>query len=350
MLQEAIKKLVEFQDLTEEEARGAMREIMTGSATPAQIASFLTALRMKGEKVEEIFALAQTMREFSLKVRPRVGGRLVDTCGTGGDKIKTFNISTCSMFVAAGSGVKIAKHGNRSVTSKAGSADVLEFLGARIDLGPEGVERCIEEVGVGFMFAPVFHPSMKHALGPRREIGVRTVFNILGPLTNPAGAKGQLLGVYHPSLTEIIAGVLRKLGVERAMVVHGLDGLDELSTLGKSKVSELRSGELKTYEISPEQFNLPRARAEDLLGAGVEENAKILLQILKGHKGPKRDIVLLNSAAAIWAGALVDDLGEGIELAAESIDSGSAYRKLVDFIACTGGDLQKLRALEYGLS
>lgn len=350
MIQQAIRKLVEFQDLTEEEARGAMREIMTGSATPAQIASFLTALRMKGEKVEEIFALAQTMREFCLKVRPRVGGRLVDTCGTGGDKIKTFNISTCSMFVAAGSGVKIAKHGNRSVTSKAGSADVLEFLGARIDLGAEGVERCIEEVGIGFMFAPVFHPSMKYALGPRREIGVRTVFNILGPLTNPAGAKGQLLGVYHPPLTEIIAGVLRKLEVERAMVVHGLDGLDELSTLGKSRVSELCNGELKTYEISPEQFNLPRARVEDLLGAGVEENAKTLLQILKGRKGPRRDIVLLNSAAAIWAGALVDDLGEGIKLAAESIDSGSAYRRLVDFIACTGGDLQKLRALEHGLS
>lgn len=348
MLQQAIKKLVEFQDLTEEEAGEAMREIMSGSATPAQIASFLTALRMKGEKVEEILALARTMREFCLRVRPKVDDRLVDTCGTGGDRIKTFNISTCSMFVAAGSGVRIAKHGNRSVTSKAGSADVLEFLGAKIDLGPEGVERCIEQVGIGFMFAPVFHPSMKFALGPRREMGIRTVFNILGPLTNPAGAKGQLLGVYDSKLTEPMARVLEKLGVERAMVVHGLDGLDELSTLGRSRISELCNGQVRTYEISPEQFGLPRTNVEDLLGGGVEENAKILLQVLKGCSGPKRDIVLLNSAAAIWAGGLATDLQEGIKLAVQSIDSGNAYSKLFDFIECTGGNLQKLRSLEDG--
>lgn len=337
-IQEAIGKLVEFQDLTAREAEEAMRDIMSGSATPAQIASFITALRMKGETVEEIASLASVMREFCLKVKPKVGGRLVDTCGTGGDRIKTFNISTAAMFVAAGAGALVAKHGNRSVTSKAGSADVLEFLGARIDLGPSEVERCMEEVGIGFMFAPVFHPSMKHALQPRREIGIRTVFNILGPLTNPAGAKAQLLGVFDPSLTEALCQVLKRLGSERVMVVHGMDGLDEISTLGVTKVSELRDSRVETYELTPEQFGIPRARAEDLLGGSVEENARLLLEILKGGRGPRRDIVLLNAAAAMVVGGISHDLKDALEAAKEAIDSGAAYRKLIDFIEATGGD------------
>jgi anthranilate phosphoribosyltransferase len=337
-IQEAIGKLVDFQDLTAREAEEAMRDIMSGSATPAQIASFITALRMKGETVEEIASLTSVMREFCLKVKPKVGGRLVDTCGTGGDRIKTFNISTAAMFVAAGAGALVAKHGNRSVTSKAGSADVLEFLGARIDLGPSEVERCMEEVGIGFMFAPVFHPSMKHALQPRREIGIRTVFNILGPLTNPAGAKAQLLGVFDPSLTEALCQVLKRLGSERVMVVHGMDGLDEISTLGVTKVSELRDSRVETYELTPEQFGIPRARAEDLLGGSVEENARLLLEILKGGRGPRRDIVLLNAAAAMVVGGISHDLKDALEAAKEAIDSGAAYRKLIDFIEATGGD------------
>jgi len=344
-IQEAIRKLVEFQDLTPEEAGEAMRDIMSGSATPAQVASFLTGLRMKGETVEEITSLASVMREFCLKVNPRVGGRLVDTCGTGGDRIKTFNISTAAMFVAAAANVRVAKHGNRSVTSKAGSADVLEFLGARIDLGPAEVERCIEEVGIGFMFAPVFHPSMKHALQPRREMGIRTVFNILGPLTNPAGAKAQLLGVFDPSLTETLCQVLKRLGSERVMVVHGMDGLDEISTLGATKVSELKDSHVETFELTPEQFGIPRAKAGDLLGGNLEENAKLLLEVLKGKEGPRRDIVLLNAAAAIVVGGISHDMKDALEAAGEAIDSGAAYRKLIDFIEATGGDPSVARRL-----
>ena len=337
-IQKAIAKLVNFQDLEPQEAKETMREIMSGSATPAQIASFLTALRMKGETVEEILSLASVMREFCLKVKPKVHGRMVDTCGTGGDQIKTFNISTVSMFVAAGANVLVAKHGNRAVTSRAGSADVLEFLGAKIELTPSEVERCIEEVGVGFMFAPAFHPSMKHALQPRREIGVRTVFNILGPLTNPAEVKGQVLGVFDASLTEKLCRVLQLLGCERAMVVHGMDGLDEISTLGVTKVSEFKNSTVETYEIVPEEFGIPRAKPEDLLGGGVEENAKILVEILRGKKGPRRDIVLLNSAAAIMVGGVCQEMKDAIEAARESIDSGAAYQKLIDFIEATGGD------------
>jgi len=337
-IQKAIAKLVNFQDLEPQEAKETMREIMSGSATPAQIASFLTALRMKGETVEEILSLASVMREFCLKVKPKVHGRMVDTCGTGGDQIKTFNISTVSMFVAAGANVLVAKHGNRAVTSRAGSADVLEFLGAKIELTPSEVERCIEEVGVGFMFAPAFHPSMKHALQPRREIGVRTVFNILGPLTNPAEVKGQVLGVFDASLTEKLCRVLQLLGCERAMVVHGMDGLDEISTLGVTKVSEFKNSTVETYEIVPEEFGIPRAKPEDLLGGGVEENAKILVEILRGKKGPRRDIVLLNSAAAIMVGGVCQEMKDAIEAAGESIDSGAAYQKLIDFIEATGGD------------
>jgi anthranilate phosphoribosyltransferase len=348
-VQEAIGKLVERIDLTEAEAEEAMKCIMSGAATQAQIGSFLTALRMKGETVEEITAFARVMREFATRISPKVDDLLVDTCGTGGDRIKTFNISTAAMFVAAGAGVCIAKHGNRSVTSKAGSADVVEALGVRIDLPPEEVERCIESVGIGFMFAPRFHAAMKHAIGPRREMGIRTVFNILGPLTNPACAQAQVMGVYDIGLTEKLAQVLGKLGCERAMVVHGVEGLDEISTLGGTQISELSDGKVRTYTIFPEEFGLDRADPETIAGKELGENVRMMLSVLKGERGPRRDIVLLNAAAAIVVGGKADGLHEGISIAGKSIDSGRAYEKLVQLVEATGGDVQKLKDLEAGL-
>ncbi len=346
VLQKCLEKLLRFSHLTEEEAAEAMRCLMSGEAAPAQAAAFLTALRMKGETVGELTAFARTMREFCLKVRPRVGGRLVDTCGTGGDRIKTFNISTAAMFVVAGAGVPVAKHGNRSVTSKAGSADVLEALGAVIDLPPPEVERCLERTGVGFMFAPVFHPAMRHLAQVRREMGIRTVFNVLGPLTNPAGAGAQLLGVFEPGLTEKLALVLRELGCERAMVVHGLDGLDEFSTLGETQVSELKEGEVRTFRVRPEEVGLERARPRDLEGGGPEENAGVLLRILGGEGGPRRDIVLLNASAALVVGGKASDLLEGLQLGSEVLDSGRALEKLRAFVRATGGDLGRMEELE----
>lgn len=337
-LRRALEKLLNFSSLTGEEAGEAMRCLMSGEAAPSQVAAFLTALRMKGETVEELSAFARIMREFCLKVR--FNGRLVDTCGTGGDRIKTFNISTAAMFVVAGAGVPVAKHGNRSVTSRAGSADVLEALGAVIELSPPEVERCLERVGIGFMFAPLFHPAMRHVAQVRREMGVRTVFNLLGPLTNPAGAKAQLLGVFEPGLTEKLALVLRELGCERAMVVHGLDGLDEFSTLGETQVSELRGGEVRTFRVRPEDLGLERARARDLEGGGPEENAGILLRVLEGERGPRREVVLLNASAALVVGGAVADLREGLQLASEVLDSGRALDKLREFVKATGGELR----------
>jgi anthranilate phosphoribosyltransferase len=348
-LQYVIGKLVERRNLTEAEAEEAMRCIMSGGATQAQIGSFLTALRMNGETVEEITAFARVMREFATRISPNVDDVLVDTCGTGGDKIKTFNISTAAMFVAAGAGVRIAKHGNRSVTSKAGSADVVEALGARIDLPPEEVERCIESVGIGFMFAPRFHAAMKYAIGPRREMGVRTVFNILGPLTNPAGARAQVVGVYDAELTEKLARVLGKLGCEHAMVVHGMEGLDEISTLGGTQISELNTDEVRTYIIFPEDFGIERANPETIAGKELEENVRIMLSVLHGERGPRRNIVLLNAAAAIVVGGKADGLYEGISIASDSLDSGHAYEKVVQLVEATGGDVQKLKAWEAGL-
>lgn len=348
-LQRAIARLVEFQHLTEEEAREAMRCIMSGEATPAQIGSFLTALRMKGETAEEIAALAKVMRESATRISPKVNGVLVDTCGTGGDRIKTFNISTAAMFVAAGAGVVVAKHGNRSVTSRAGSADVVEALGVRIELSPREVERTIEEVGIGFMFAPLFHGAMRHAMGPRKELGLRTVFNLLGPLTNPAGARAQVVGVYNASLTEVLSLALARLGCERAMVVHGLDGLDELSTLGATRISELKDGEVRTYTLEPENLGIERATSQAIAGSDAVGNARMLLEVLLGRRGPKRDIVALNAAAAIVVGGMASDLREGLEMAEEAMDSGRAYEKLVQLVEATGGDVGRLRALEASL-
>ncbi|HEY3373524.1 MAG TPA: anthranilate phosphoribosyltransferase [Candidatus Aquicultor sp.] len=327
MLVEAIKAVSDNRHLTKDQAEKVMNEIMGGEATPAQIASLLTAMRMKGETVDEISGFAKSMRDNACRIHPNVV-EIVDTCGTGGDQAFTFNISTTVAFVVAGAGVPVAKHGNRSVSSKSGSADVLEALGIRIDVTPEQVEDSIEEIGIGFMFAPTFHGAMKYAIGPRREIGIRTVFNILGPLANPAGATAQVLGVYDPALTEIMARVLNNLGVKHALVVHGSDGLDEITNTAESIISEVKVGKVSTYTITPEEFGLRRAASSDLRGGNALDNAAITLDILKGVHGPKRDIVIMNAAAALLAADKVSCFADGILLAAESIDSGHAFEKL----------------------
>jgi len=307
---------------------------MEGKATPAQIGSFITALRIKGETIEEITGCAKVMRAKADKICPNVD-YYIDTCGTGGDGTNTFNISTATAFVAAAGGVYVAKHGNRSVSSKSGSADVLEALGVNIDLDPVQVKECIEKVGIGFIYAPVFHKSMKHAAGPRKELGIRTIFNILGPLTNPSNAKGQVLGVFNPNLTELMANVLLNLGIERAMVIHGMDGMDEITTTTSTKVSEVRNNEVITYELFPENYGIALASPEDLTGGNAEENAQIIRRIFNGEKGPKRDIVVLNSAAALYVGKVVSSIEEGIGLAEEVIDSGKALQKLDEFVEFT---------------
>jgi anthranilate phosphoribosyltransferase len=332
MIKESIARLVEKQDLTESEARGAMAEIMAGEATPAQIAAFFTSLRMKGEKAAEIIGCARAMRTGALKVntnrRP-----LLDTCGTGGDASGTFNISTVAAFVIAGTGVAVAKHGNRSVSSRCGSADLLEALGVKIDLGPDEVGHCLDEAGIGFLFAQKLHPAMKHAAGPRREVGIRTVFNILGPLANPAGAEYQVLGVYSSQLTEIMAAVLSALGTRRAMIVHGHGGLDEISITGRTKATLLIDGDIYLDCIDPRDLGLNLAAAEDLRGGAPPDNARIAVDVLRGKRSPKRDVVLLNAAAGLVVSEKSADLKMALSLAAESIDSGSALRKLEELIA-----------------
>ncbi|MFH0861274.1 MAG: anthranilate phosphoribosyltransferase [Candidatus Altiarchaeota archaeon] len=335
-MREFTQKLLDGQNLTPDEAAEAMHTIMSGNASDVQIAGFLIALRCKGETPDEIASMVKVMREFAESIHPKVRGTLVDTCGTGGDLLKTFNVSTASMFVVAGAGVPVAKHGNRSVSSQCGSADVLEELGVKVDLEPKKVEKCIEKVGVGFMFAPVFHKAMKYVMPARKQLGVRTIFNVLGPLTNPANAKGQVVGVFDEKLTEKLANVLNLVGLDRAYVVHGIDGLDEFSTLGKTRVAELRDGEIKTYYLTPEKVGLKKAKHSDLAGGDRKANALILKNILEGtEKGPKRDIVLLNSAAGIVVGQKADTIKEGIETAKESIDTGKAKKKLDELIAYT---------------
>ena len=327
MIKEALSKIVSGSDLTLAEAREVMREIMRGEATQAQIGAFLTALRMKGETVDEIAGCAQAMRESAIAVKPK-RNQLVDTCGTGGDGSGTFNISTTVAFVAAGAGLAVAKHGNRSVSSRCGSADLLQALGVNLELTPEQVAQCIDEVGIGFLFAPKLHPAMRYALAPRQEIGLRTIFNILGPLSNPAQTKRQLLGVYHSDLTELMAEVLLALGAEHAFVVHGADGLDELSVTGLNKISRLHDGDIETYYLDPQDLGLPRAKLSDLAGGSVEDNAAITKALLAGKDGPKRDVILLNAAAVLIAGGKASSFSEGLKLAAEAIDNGSAQRKL----------------------
>lgn len=350
MIREAIEKLVMRLNLTYHEAYESMREIMAGEATPAQIAAFLTALRMKGETVEEIMAFTAVMRSFCRRISPKVMGRLVDTCGTGGDKIKTFNVSTAAAFVVAGAGVSVAKHGNRSVTSKSGSADALEQLGLNLNVPHETVERAIEQVGVGFMFAPMFHPAMKHASAPRREIGVRTVFNILGPLANPAMADAQVIGVYDAGLVDKIAQVLRGLELQEAMVVHGIDGLDEISTVGKTLIAWLREGEIKTFEFTPKDLGVEKADVDFIVGTSPEESAETIFKILYGcvkAGDPKRDFVAVNAAAGIIVGGLADDFKYALDLAQKSIDSGAAYKKLEELVSFYDGSRpEKLEELE----
>jgi anthranilate phosphoribosyltransferase len=325
--------VLEKQDLSEVEAEAAMTQIMEGQATPAQIGAFLAALRMKGESVGEIAGGARAMRRSAVPVRPRRVDRLVDTCGTGGDRAGTFNVSTTAAFVVAGAGQPVAKHGNRSVSSKSGSADVLEALGVNLELTPDEIAACIDEVGIGFLFAPRLHPAMKHAIGPRRELGVRTIFNMLGPLTNPAGATAQVIGVYDPDLTEPIARVLAALGSETAFVVHGAGRIDELTTIGANQVSELRNGQVRTYLLDPAELGFNRAYTSDLRGGNAQENAVITREVLAGvDHGARRDAVVLNAAAALVAGGRALSFREGIEQANQSIDSGAALRVLEHLI------------------
>jgi anthranilate phosphoribosyltransferase len=349
MIRENIQTLVEGESLSFDESRQVMNEIMTGQATNAQIGAFLTALRMKGETAEELVAFSQVMREHCFKISPKVEGRLVDTCGTGGDEIKTFNISTASAFVVAGVGASIAKHGNRAITSKSGSADALERLGFNLNMQPTDVEKAIEQTGIGFLFAPAFHPAMKYAALPRKEVGIRTIFNLLGPLTNPASANAQLLGVYDKKLIEPLAKALRSLGCEEAMVIHGLDGLDEISTSSKTIIAHLKMGQIVAKEVAPKDFGVKKVDAKLLQGSSPDENATTLFNILSGRipeDDPKVEVVLVNSAAGLIVGNRADDFSDGMELARESIRSGLAYKKLKALIKASKGDLDKLEGME----
>jgi anthranilate phosphoribosyltransferase len=332
----AIETLVnERRDLTEEEAGAALTDVFSGEATPAQLAAYLIALRLKGETVDEIAGMARVMREHALPVN--VDGPLIDTCGTGGDGSGSFNVSTAAAFVLAGAGVSVAKHGNRAMTSGCGSADVLEALGAKIDLEPDQVAECIRKTGFGFMFAQAFHPAMKYAAGPRREIGVRTVFNILGPLTNPAGARSQLLGVARPELSDKLASALQRLGSHHVLVVHGDGGVDEVALSGPTQVHEVKDGAVRHYEISPQEAGLSVQPISAIKGGTPEQNAAALTSILQGETGPLRDVVVLNAATALIAADVAQSLAEGTQLAAESIDSGNAAARMKAFVELTQG-------------
>ena len=349
MIKEFISKIVDGEDLSETEMEKAMDEIMSGEATPAQIGAFITGLRLKGETVDEITGAAKTMRNKAIKIN--VGDHLVnidrdeinvedetilDIVGTGGDGTRTFNVSTTTAFVAAGAGLRVAKHGNRAVSSMCGSADVLENLGVNLDITPSDVERCVKEVGIGFLFAPLFHGAMKHAAGPRKEIGIRTIFNLLGPVTNPANASVLVLGVYELDLTEKIALVLKRLGTKEAFVVCGEGTFDEISICGPTRVSHLKEDHVSTFQVTPEDYGFERAAIEDIVGGNATENADIVRKILGGEKGPKRDMVLLNAAAAFVAAGRAKDFMEGIKIGEESIDSGNAREKLDALIEFTG--------------
>jgi anthranilate phosphoribosyltransferase len=336
-IQKAIDILSRFGHLTRDEAEAVLDQVMTGNATQAQIGAYLMGLRMKGESLDEIIGSARAMRRNAHHVPVKVDpAQLLDTCGTGGDRSGTFNISTTVAFVAAGAGIRVAKHGNRAASSKCGSADVLAELGVNLDLTPEQVGQCIDEVGIGFLFAARLHPAMKHAVGPRREIGVRTIFNILGPLTNPAGARRQLMGVFAADLTPFLAHVLGELGAVSALVVSGYGGLDELTTTGPNQVSHLRNGTVETYELIPEDLGFAGAHISELLGGDAPLNAAILRGVLDGTiRDAKRDVVVLNAAAALLAADRVSSLAEGVRLAGDVIDSGAALAKLDALIQYT---------------
>jgi len=340
-IREAINQVITGQDLSQREAADVMETIMEGEATPAQISAFVTGLRLKGETVEEISGCAEIMRRKATAIAVPTGRTIVDTCGTGGDRSNTFNISTAAALVAAGAGVSVAKHGNRSVSSRCGSADVLAALGVNIAVGPATMERCLADIGVAFLFAPRLHAAMKHAIGPRREIGIRTIFNILGPLSNPAGADIQLLGVYSEELTETLARVLGNLGSRRAWVVHGTDGLDEITLTGDTIVSSLEDGEVRTFRLDPTRYGFQLCRPDELKGGEPRQNAEILRGILAGDTGPRTDIVVLNAAAAIHLAGAAPDLGAGIALARESLASGRAREALEKLVGLTQGEEKK---------
>lgn len=336
VIREAIGSVVGKEDLKESTMMEVMNEVMDGTATPAQIAAFITALRIKGETVEEVTGAARIMRQKATRVDAR-SSVIIDTCGTGGDGMNTFNISTTAAFVAAAASLTVAKHGNRAVSSGCGSADVLEALGVNINVEPEIVEECIQQIGIGFLFAPRLHGAMKYAIGPRKEIGIRTIFNMLGPLTNPAGATSQLIGVYDPRLTEMFAGVLKNLGTKRAFIVHGSDGLDEATVTGETRVTELKDGLINTYNINPVDLFGETYGLKDLLGGNAARNAEITKKVLTSGDGACRKIVILNSALAIMAGNKADNIGEGIKIATDCIDSGAAMKKLQELVEMTNG-------------
>jgi anthranilate phosphoribosyltransferase len=338
-MKDYIQKLIQRKNLTSDEAELAIKSIFT-DATDAQIAAFLTALKLKGETPDEIAGLARGMKKAANIINPKVKGTLVDTCGTGGDSTGTINVSTAAALVTAGAGVPVAKHGNYSITSRSGSADVLKELGIKIDSTPQEVEKTIEKVGIGFMLAPVFHPSMKRVGQIRKDLGFRTVFNILGPLTNPANAKAQVIGVFDGSLCEPIANVLNILGTKKAMVVHG-SGMDEISNIGETLVVELNDGKITKYTLTPEKLGMKRAASGDIAGGTPEQNARDIVEVLKGKKGVKRDIIVINAGAAIFVGGKVSTIADGIVLANRSIDSGAALDKLKEFVN-TAGDPEKL--------
>ncbi|GIP52119.1 MULTISPECIES: anthranilate phosphoribosyltransferase [Paenibacillus] len=334
-VQNGLGRLIEGQSLNRQEARGIMEAIMNGESTPAQIGGLLTALRIKGETVEEITGFAEAMRMHASRLNTETR-QLLDTCGTGGSGIHKFNISTTSAIVAASVSVRVAKHGNRSASGRAGSADVLESLGVNIQLSAEQAKRCLDDIGICFLFAQLYHPSMRHAAAPRKELGVRTVFNMLGPLTNPAGADRQVLGIYDRNKTETIARVLRELGSKRALVVTSAEGLDEISISSSTRVSELKNGEVVTYELTPEQLGLRTYHLTEMMGGDPGTNANIIRRVLQGEQGAYRDVVLANAGACIYVSGLADSIREGVVIAAESIDSGKAYSKLEQLIQTTG--------------
>ncbi len=333
-IQAAIQSVIEKEDLTREQMQAVMRSIMTGEATPAQIGGFLIGLRMKGETVDEIAAAAAVMRELATPVAVS-GDHMVDCCGTGGDGAKTFNISTASTFVIAAAGGQVAKHGNRSISSSSGSADLLEVAGVKLDLSPEQVANCIDEVGVGFMFAPMHHSAMKHAIGPRKEMAVRTIFNLLGPLTNPAGAPNQVIGVFDAAWVEPLAHVLKQLGSRHVMVIHGSDGLDEITISGGTQVAELKDGEVTTYTVSPEQFGMSTAPLSGLAVENAEQSLTVVKGVLENKGGAAGDIVALNAGAAIYVAGLADSLSAGVEKAQAVIASGEARAKLDALVSCS---------------
>jgi len=333
-IKDAIRKTTEGGNLTADEAYESARLLMDGKATASQISALLVALHMKGETPDEIYGFARAMRSKAAAVPIRENS-VIDTCGTGGDGSGSFNVSTISAIVAAAAGCRVAKHGNRSITSRCGSADLLQSLGVQIELNPEGIAACVEKTGIGFLFAPRLHPAMKYAAGPRKELGIRTIFNILGPLTNPAGARRQLIGVFHPALTQVVAQVLHSLGSEHVLVVHGEDGLDEMSLSCNTLVHELRDGRLNGFTVTPEEMGFPRYRKEDFKGGDPEVNAGIARGVLRKEKGPCRDMVLLNAGAVIYVSGLADSIASGIGMAEAAIDSGKAGLKLDELIECS---------------